>query len=394
MHLGMTGPADPNELIRYLHADVQPELPRSGGSPVNILASAFLDLGHRVTLATLNPALSLGETRTLEGPNLTIEIGGYRPRHRARDLFLVEREFITRALTRHQPEAISAHWSYEFALGALKTGIPTLVTVHDVPRHILWHHPHPYRLVRWWMHRQALARADRLAFNSLYTQKILGSPRGSDGIVLPNSIPDQQWILREREMVHPRKARLVSVNNGFSKWKNVHRLIEAFAEIGRQCAESRLALIGSGFEPGGPASHWARKHGLADGIDFIGPLSYAETLQRISKADILVHPSLEESFGYTLIEAASVGTPVIAGRDSGAVPWVLGDGKFGVLVNVKSSSAIAEAVLTLVRDPHRWNELRINAFKGCRERFSSSAVATQYVDVLRDMRDAFIAHNG
>ena len=394
MHIGITGPANPNVLTRHLHPGVEVGLPGNGGTPVNILTSALLDLGHRVTLTTLDPALPRGETRTLEGPNLTIEIGAYRARHRARDVFAVERDFITKTLARHHPEAISAHWSYEFALGALDTNIPTLVTVRDVPRQIFWHQPTPYRLARWWMHRKTLARADRLAFNSPYTQKMLGSPRGKEAIVLPNSLPDQQWILRDRELPNPRNARLVSVNNGFDGRKNSHRLIEAFSQIRQRYPEAQLTLIGSGFEPGGAASDWARSKGLVGGIKFIGPLSYPETLQRIGEADILVHPSLEESFGYTLIEAASVGTPVIAGRDSGAVPWVLGNGRFGVLVDVKSSTAIAEATLTLISDPKLWNELRINSFEGCRERFSSSAVAMQYIEILGGMKNARIARTG
>ena len=388
MHIGITGPANPNVLTRYLHPGVKVDLPGKGGTPVNILTSAFLDLGYRVTLATLDPALPLGETRTLEGPNLTIEIGAYRPRHRARDLFAVERKFITRALTRHQPEAISAHWTYEYALGALDTYIPTLVTVRDVPRQIFWHQPTPYRLVRWWMHRQVLVRADRLAFNSPYTQQMLGSPRGKNAIVLPNAIPDQQWILRDRELPNPRNARLVSVNNGFDGRKNSHRLIDAFSQIRQRYPEAQLTLIGSGFEPGGAASDWARGKGLADGIEFIGRLSYPETLQRIGEADILVHPSLEESFGYTLIEAASVGTPVIAGRDSGAVPWVLGDGKFGSLVDVRRSHAIAKAVIHLIDDPARWRKQREKAFFGCKERFASISVAKTYIEVLKDMTNA------
>jgi L-malate glycosyltransferase len=359
-----------------------------GGTPVNLLAAALLDLGHQITLATLDPALPVGEVVMLEGPNLTIEIGAYRPRHRARDRFAVERSFITKALARHQPDVISAHWSYEFALGALDTNIPTLVTVHDVPRQIFWHQPNPYRLVRWWMHRQTLARADRLAFNSPYTQQMLGWPRGQEAIVLPNAVPDRQWVLQDRESPNPRGAHLVSVNNGFSKRKNVHRLIEAFAEIRGRCPEARLDLVGGGFESGGPAAEWAMKRGCAEGIKFIGPLDYPATLERISEADILVHPSLEESFGYTLIEAVSVGTPVIAGRASGAVPWVLGGGQFGVLVNEKSPAAIADAVVDLVNEPQRWSRLRIQAFEGCRERFASSAVAAKYVEVLRSIRDA------
>jgi len=388
MHIGLTGPANPNELARYLNPEVRPDLPGFGGTPVNLLAAALLDLGHRITIATLDPALPLGETRTFEGPNLTIEIGAYRARHRARDVFAVERSFIAKALSRHRPDAISAHWSYEFALGALDTKIPTLVTVRDVPKEVFRHHLHPYWLVRWWMHRIVVSRADRLAFNSPYTQRALGRPRGDDGIVLPNAIPDWQWGVRDRGSPDPRNPRLISVNNGFSRRKNVHRLIEAFEKIRGPCPGARLELIGDGFEPAGPAAEWATKRGLAEGIRFIGRVDYPAMLERLSKADILIHPSLEESFGYTLIEAASVGTPVIAGRDSGAVPWVLGGGEFGLLVNMQSPAAIAEAVSELLNDPKRWSDLRMKSFEGCRERFRTSEVSAKYVEILESMRDA------
>jgi L-malate glycosyltransferase len=365
-----------------------------GGTPVNILVSALLDLGHRVSLATLDPTLPIGQSARLEGPNLTIEIGPYRPRHRARDFFAVERQDLTQALLRQRPEAISAHWSYEFALAAIATGIPTLVTVHDVPRQIFRHQPSLYRLVRWWMHRRVLTRAGQLAFNSPYTQQLLGYPRGNDGIVLPNSIPDRLWQLHDRGVPNPEAPMIVSVNNGFGVRKNVCSLIEAFARIHDERPGARLELIGAGYEPAGPAARWVAQKGLVAGIEFVGPLDHEETLQHIREADVLVHPSLEESFGHTLIEAARVGTPVLGGRDSGAVPWVLGEGKFGVLVDVKSPEATARDVLALVDDPERWSRLRQAACEGGKERFSSSVVAGRYVEVLRGMAHARLAHTG
>ena len=98
---------------------------------------------------------------------------------------------------------------------------------------------------------------------------------------------------------------------------------------------------------------------------------------------MLVHPSLEESFGYTLIEAASVGTPVIAGRASGAVPWVLAEGESGVLVDVTNAEAIAKAMTSLISEPQMWQCLRERAFVTGKARFSTSSVAKMYVSELR-----------
>src|SRR5690606_13680198 len=132
------------------------------------------------------------------GPTLTVEIGPYRPRHRARDFFAVERASVTDAFIRRRPLAISAHWSYEFALGSIKSRIPTLVTVRDVPWQIFRYHPTSYRLARWLMHWRAILGASELAFNSPYTKESVWFMAGKSGAILPNAVPDRQWILHDR----------------------------------------------------------------------------------------------------------------------------------------------------------------------------------------------------
>ncbi|MEX2527839.1 MAG: glycosyltransferase family 4 protein [Gemmatimonadota bacterium] len=356
-----------------------------GGTAVNILVRALLDLGHRVSLVTLDPTVAVGECVTLEGPNFSVDIGPYRPRQRARDLFAVERDVVRRALRARRPDVISAHWTYEFALGAIETGLPTLVTVRDAPSVVFRHNPSPYRLVRWWMHRMAVKKATRLAFNSPYTRAAtLGQPESDPGDILPNALPDEMWQFLDKCVSSELGGTLISVNNGFGRLKNVQRLIEAFGYVREELPNARLELVGAGYEPDGQAARWARRRQREGGIVFLGALAHGDTLNRIRLADVMVHPSLEESFGYTLIEAASMGTPVIAGRDSGAVPWVLGGGKFGALVDVRSPKAISAAVLDLLGDPQRWETLRRAAFDSGRDRFSSHRVAAQYVELLKE----------
>jgi L-malate glycosyltransferase len=238
------------------------------------------------------------------------------------------------------------------------------------------------------MHRVAMARAQRIVFNSPYTRERVGDPRGAESVVIPNALPDDAWHPTERRLPDPARPVYVSVNNGFDRLKNVQRLIRAFARVRACIPAASLHLVGSGFEPGGPANAWADQIGIATGITFMGALDYASTMATIRAADVLMHPSLEESFGYTLIEAASQGTPVIGGAGSGAVPWVLDDGGSGVLVDVTSPTAIAEAMVGLVGDAQRWVELRERAFVTCQGRFSTSIVAAAYVRLLEGIAHA------
>ena len=110
--------------------------------------------------------------------------------------------------------------------------------------------------------------------------------------------------------------------------------------------------------------------------------------------DVLVHPALEESFRYTLIEAASVGTPVIGGVASGAVQWVLADGASGLLVDVTSPDRIAAAMRSLVSHPVRWSRLRLDAFEAGRQQFTASRIGRDYVDILERISHAGTSRSG
>jgi glycosyltransferase involved in cell wall biosynthesis len=61
-------------------------------------------------------------------------------------------------------------------------------------------------------------------------------------------------------------------------------------------------------------------------------------------ADCLVHPSRTEGFGLGVAEAMDARIPVIV-SDAGALPWLLEDGRCGVLVRERSSRAWTEAML-------------------------------------------------
>lgn len=385
LHIGVAGPCSPRAFAADLglSSDRLPE--GLGGTPVNHLVRAWLDGGHRVTLATLDREHEEPTPSVYRGELLTLTVGSYRAQHRARDAFRTERRAITAGLLLNPPDVISAHWSYEFALGAIATGIPTLVTVHDVPREIFRLQPTPYRAVRWAMHRQAMKAAGQVAFNSPYTREKLGHRRAKSGVVLPNAIPDTAFSLKPRSLPNPVAPRFVSVSNGFGKLKNTHQLLRAFSLVRAQIPDAELKLVGNGFEANGLALAWARTKGLEGGVEFAGPTNYETTMAAIASSDVLVHPSLEESFGYTLIEAASVGTPVIGGAASGAVPWVLGEGEAGVLVDVRDPQSIATAMVDLVTTPDEWCQLRVRAHVLTRERFSTSTVASAYLSVIRGL---------
>jgi glycogen(starch) synthase len=63
----------------------------------------------------------------------------------------------------------------------------------------------------------------------------------------------------------------------------------------------------------------------------------------------LVLPSRSEPFGIVIIEAGALDTPVIA-SNVGGVPEIIDDGRTGVLVPAGNATALASAILGLLRD--------------------------------------------
>jgi L-malate glycosyltransferase len=90
--------------------------------------------------------------------------------------------------------------------------------------------------------------------------------------------------------------------------------------------------------------------GLADVVTFAGHASDARVAAAYAAADVLVVTSEHEGFCVPLVEAMSVGLPVVA-FDQGAVPEVLGDA--GVLVSDKNPYALAAAIGALLADAPR-----------------------------------------
>ena len=76
--------------------------------------------------------------------------------------------------------------------------------------------------------------------------------------------------------------------------------------------------------------------------------------------DIFVLASQKEGLGTSILDAQSVGLPVIA-SDVGGIPEIISDGKNGLLVPTKNEQRLAKAILKLVNDAQFRKKLGQNA---------------------------------
>jgi colanic acid/amylovoran biosynthesis glycosyltransferase len=67
-------------------------------------------------------------------------------------------------------------------------------------------------------------------------------------------------------------------------------------------------------------------------------------------ADVFLHSAISEGFCNSVIEAMSMGLPVVA-SDAGGLPENVQDGETGLIVPRRDARAIAEALVMMARNP-------------------------------------------
>lgn len=145
---------------------------------------------------------------------------------------------------------------------------------------------------------------------------------------------------------------IATILQGFQGRKNPKSAIKSFALIRSKFPDARMLMFGTDFEEGCPADKWSQDKGLATGIQFIGKISHNELMCHMTHhVHLLIHPAKEESFGMAPLEATALGIPVIGGKNSGGVPYVLDGGPAGILVDIKSPQNIADAACDLLANP-------------------------------------------
>ena len=381
MRVGIAGPISTEALRGYL-TDFEGMPPGLGGSPVTSLVTGLLRRGIDVSVFTLDK--SVREDVVYRGRNLTVYVGRYRPRARDRALtfFREERAAIRRFVAADQPDVVHAHWTYEFALGALSVRPDTVVTLHDWSPTILSLNRDAYRFVRLLMDRFCIRKARTLTCVSPYIAELLRDGRRS-AVVVPNIAPPVAD--RDCRELKPGHATILCVTEGFGKLKNVATLLEAYSRLHAERPGVTLRLVGGGMGSGGPCHSWAAERRLDFGVEFMGRRAHDEVLDLMRCSDLLVHPSLEESFGMVLVEAMSSGTPVIGGVHSGAVPWVLDNGAAGVLVDVRSASSLADAMRRTLDDTAAWLCYSLAGRERVSSCFGEASVVDGYLAVYTEV---------
>lgn len=195
----------------------------------------------------------------------------------------------------------------------------------------------------------------------------------ANGIALPLTV-------RSRESV----PRLLFLSN-IIRSKGVSVLLEACRLLNERGVGFRCSLIGalSADYPGDSLSDEIREKGLEGRVVFDGPLHGKEKWDVLAKADVFVHPTMNDCFPLVILEAMGSGLPVVT-TDEGAIPEMVRDGVDGLICPKGDSKVLADALERLLSDAALRTQMGESGQARYRERYTLEQFEKRFVDILKD----------
>lgn len=327
-------------MIRSIHIDTA-RMWRGGQNQVLLTVTGLEGLGHPAVLV----AHEAGELkrRAQEG----LRFIGFSPKsefdvHGAWQLGKVFADI--------QPEVIHAHDPMAVSLAAMALGMksdvtkrPLLVAARRVDFHLKRH------AFSKWKYRQVdvFIAASRLIASMLVDDGIEADRIETvhDGVNV-SYIGKQPAIDLHATFWLPHGAPVVGNVAALVAHKGQRHLVAAASRVVREVPDARFLIVGDG-ELRETLERQIRSLGLERHVLLAGFRADVIGLQK--KFDVFAMSSVTEGLGSAMLEAMACGTPVVATR-AGGIPEAIDDGESGLLVPPHDDEALADAIVTLLRD--------------------------------------------
>ena len=132
----------------------------------------------------------------------------------------------------------------------------------------------------------------------------------------------------------------------FAARTTAHKGLAEFVEAALGLGDGFLSVVAGG---GQMLNHRAEEGRQGDRLRYAGPQDRAGVVRHMCAADVLVLPSYQEGLPTVLVEAGSLGLPVIATAVDGTPELLSGDA--GLLIAPREPDAIVAAVRSAAADP-------------------------------------------
>ena len=154
--------------------------------------------------------------------------------------------------------------------------------------------------------------------------------------------------------------------------------VKAFSIIRKQIPSAQMWIIGDGY-----MLNELKKMNIQN-VKFLGHISDETKYDLLSKAHLVLVPSMREGWGLVVIESNAMGTPVVAYNVNGLRDSVVA-GKNGVFARENNANSLAESALEVLQDPQMLRNLSANALEYSRK-FSWDNTASYLEQLIQGIK--------
>lgn len=134
---------------------------------------------------------------------------------------------------------------------------------------------------------------------------------------------DESYIDKKKkqlEKTNCKKLKIVTVASVQLKYKGQEYVMKAISDLKKDGFDIKYYLIGGGNNE--RLKEFVKKYNVEDNVIFKGSFPHNEIFKLLSEMDLYIQPSLQEGLPRAMIEAMSVGIPII-GSNAGGIPELI-----------------------------------------------------------------------
>jgi glycosyltransferase involved in cell wall biosynthesis len=288
---------------------------------------------------------------------------------------------------------VHAHGQVGYTIGAIRSGVPHVVTPHgmfrrekraraDAPamsrerlREVLWVSTEDW----------CLAHAEHVVAISPYVRRLI-APRTRGRLhEIPNPV-DASFFAAPRS-AGPREPILLTVG-----WLNARKrqelIVRALPLVRERVPGARLRIVGNveATEHGQLARmrRLVTELGLRDAVEIRQQVSHEQLLEEYRAAAAYVHAAEEESSPMAVAQAMAAGLALCA-VDIPGLRHLLREGETGLYAREPTAESLAQAIVKLLENPDMTRSLGERAARAARTRFHPAAVTAATSELYRDV---------
>ena len=207
----------------------------------------------------------------------------------------------------------------------------------------------------------------------------LGISKKCQHIVLPGTGIDTSEFNSKPPAINKRPVRFLFIGRMLQD-KGVYELVDACKILQSKRLDFECHLLGPvDSNPSAISLAEIEKWQKEKLIDYLGETT--DVKPYIKKADVFVLPSYREGLPRAGLEAMAMSRAVIT-TDAPGCREIVTSGKNGYIVALKSSEALADAMIKFIKQPKRCTEMGAKSRQYCMDKFEVAKVSAMVMQVL------------